>query len=80
MGIRPEDMTVASEGTHGEIYMVEPLGRDDLVNVRIGEDTDIHVLADPALGLKMDQPIALEFNTNKVQFFDPKTEQSLLWT
>jgi len=80
LGIRPEDITVVSEGTRGEIYMVEPLGRDDLINVSLGEDTIIHVLADPALNLKMNDPIALEFNTNKVQFFDPKTEQSLLWT
>ena len=80
MGIRPEDIIVGSEGTRGEIYMVEPLGRDDLINVRLGEDVIIHVLSDPALNLKMNDPIALEFNTNKVQFFDPKTEQSLLWT
>jgi len=80
MGIRPEDITVVSEGTRGEIYMVEPLGRDDLINVRLGEDVIIHVLSDPALNLKMNDPIALEINTNKMQFFDPKTEQSLLWT
>ena len=80
MGIRPEDITVVSEGTRGEIYMVEPLGRDDLINVRLGEDVIIHVLSDPALNLKMNDPIALEINTNKMQFFDPKSEQSLLWT
>jgi ABC-type sugar transport system ATPase subunit len=80
MGIRPEDLTVGSEGTRGEIYMVEPLGRDDLINVRLGEDTIIHVLADPAMRLKMNESIALEFDTKKMQFFDSKTEQSFLWT
>jgi len=80
MGIRPEDITVVSEGMRGEIYMVEPLGRDDLINVRLGEDVIIHVLSDPAMRLKMNDPIALEFNINKMQFFDPKTEQSFLWT
>ncbi|MFQ5596097.1 MAG: ABC transporter ATP-binding protein, partial [Anaerolineae bacterium] len=78
LGIRPEDVTIAQTGTLGEIYVVEPLGRDDLVDVRVG-GAEVHVLADPALGLRMGTEVALDFNTNKVQFFDPETEQSLLW-
>jgi ABC-type sugar transport system ATPase subunit len=86
MGIRPEDITIASTGANtgtdraasGEIYVVEPLGRDDLIDVRIGE-VSIRVLADPDLKLKMGENTTLEFNTNKAQFFDPATEQSLLW-
>ena len=86
MGIRPEDITIASTGlsagtdrdVSGEIYVVEPLGRDDLIDVRVGE-ISIRVLADPALKLKMGENITLEFNTSKAQFFDPATEKSLLW-
>ena len=79
LGIRPEDITITDEGIGGEIYVVEPLGRDDLITVHIG-DASVHVLADPTLGLKMGQIITLGFNTHKVQFFDPETEKSLLWT
>ena len=78
LGVRPEDVTIAQTGTLGEIYVVEPLGRDDLADVRVG-GAEVHVLADPALGLRMGREVALDFNTNKVQFFDPETEQSLLW-
>ncbi len=78
MGIRPEDITISDEGVGGEIYVVEPLGRDDLVTVQIGEAI-VHVLADPVLGLKMGQNVTLDFSTHKVQFFDPQTEKSLLW-
>ncbi len=79
MGIRPEDITISDDqGISGSIYGVEPLGRDDLIEVRIGE-ASVRVLADPELGLKMGENIALNFNTNKIQFFDPATEQSLLW-
>ncbi len=86
LGIRPEDITIvpaepaagSEEAITGEIYVVEPLGRDDLLDVRIG-DTSIHVLADPTLGLKMGETIHLSFNTHKVQFFDPVAEKSLLW-
>ncbi len=78
IGIRPEDVTIADRGVAGEIYVLEPLGRDDLVNVKIGE-SQIHVLADPTLGLKVGDNIALNFNTNKIHFFDPQTKKSLLW-
>jgi ABC-type sugar transport system ATPase subunit len=78
MGIRPEDVSLADSGTQGEIYVVEPLGRDDLVDVRIG-DIEIHVLANPLLGTKMGERTSLNFDTEEVQFFDPETEQSLLW-
>jgi inositol-phosphate transport system ATP-binding protein len=78
LGIRPEDVTIADEGLAGEIYVVEPLGRDDLIDVRVGE-ASIRVLADPALGLKIGDTVRLNFNGHKVQFFDPETEQSLLW-
>ena len=78
LGIRPEDVTVSKSGPTGEIFVIEPLGRDDLVEVRIGE-ADIHLLADPALKLRMGNSTSLEFNTGKVQFFDPASEQSLLW-
>ena len=78
LGIRPEDITIADTGVSGEIYVVEPLGRDDLLDVRIGE-AGVRVLADPTLGLRMGQAVNLDFNTHKVQFFDPQTEKSLLW-
>jgi inositol-phosphate transport system ATP-binding protein len=79
MGIRPEDVTIADEGIAGEIYIVEPLGRDDLIDVRIGE-SHVHVLADPTLRLRIGDAVRLQFNTRKVQFFDAQTENSLLWT
>ena len=78
MGIRPEDVSIVEKGIQGEVYVVEPLGRDDLIDVRVGQAA-VHVLADPALGLKMGDTLNLKFNTDKLQFFDPKTEQSLLW-
>ncbi|MEA3349748.1 MAG: ABC transporter ATP-binding protein [Chloroflexota bacterium] len=86
MGIRSEDITIASaeHGTEaddsiaGEVHIVEPLGRDDLIDVHIGEN-NVRVLADPALRLKRGTNSILGFNVNKVQFFDSQTEQSLLW-
>ncbi|MEZ4867818.1 MAG: ABC transporter ATP-binding protein [Caldilineaceae bacterium] len=82
MGIRPEDIhLITSEERHGvagEVRMVEPLGRDDLAEVRVG-DASVHLLADPQQRLTIGQPVRLRFDEEKMQFFDPKTEQSLLW-
>ncbi|HEY86183.1 MAG TPA: ABC transporter ATP-binding protein [Chloroflexi bacterium] len=78
LGIRPEDVTLADKGVSGEAYMVEPLGRDDLVEAQIG-DIRVHVLTDPKLGIKIGDALKLDFNAEKIQFFDPETEQSLLW-
>jgi ABC-type sugar transport system ATPase subunit len=78
LGIRAEDVSLSDEGIAGEVYVVEPLGRDDLLTIRIG-DVNIHVLSDPGLGLKIADTVHLRFNSRKVQFFDPTTEKSLLW-
>ncbi len=78
MGIRPENVSIAEGGIHGEVFTVEPLGRDDLVDARIG-DLAICALADPAHGTRMGEHASLKFDTEKVQFFDPETERSLLW-
>ena len=79
MGIRPEDITLASDGVPGEVYVVEPLGRDDLLDVARG-DIHFYVLADPAERTKLGDNVYLHLDTQKVQFFDPETEKSLLWT
>ncbi len=79
LGIRPEDIIVADEGTSGEAYMVEPLGRDDLIELKIG-DIHMHLLADPQLRIKIGDTITVKFHMDRIQFFDPKTELSLLWS
>ena len=78
VGIRAEDIAISDAGVAGEVYVVEPLGRDDLLTVKIG-DVNIYVLADPTLDVKIGDTVHLDFNAHKVQFFDPTTERSLLW-
>ncbi len=79
MGIRPEDVTVGDDGVPGEVYVVEPLGREDLVDVHIGE-ASVRVLTDPAVKVRIGDTVRLRFKMDKVQFFDAATEESLLWT
>jgi len=86
MGIRPEDIHVVDDSEpaaaglalSGETTVVEPLGREDLVGVRI-DDVDLHMLVDKTRGVRVGDSINFVFNTSRVQFFDPETELSLLW-
>ena len=91
LGIRPEDISILegtdsstelsngnNSGIPSEAFLVEPLGRDDLIEVIAG-DTHLYILADPKLGVRIGDTVNMQFNTEKVQFFDPETEKSLLW-
>jgi len=80
LGIRPEDIVPAADGQlAGEVDLVEPLGRDDMLIVRAGE-IQIHALAPASSGYETGAPVQLKLNTERLHFFDPETEQSLLWT
>jgi inositol-phosphate transport system ATP-binding protein len=79
MGVRPEDIIISPDGElSGEVYMVEPLGRENLIDVRIGEHSFI-VLADADTNPMPGEHVKLAFNAENVQFFEPQTEKSLLW-
>lgn len=79
MGIRPEDISINPQSNlKAEILLVEPLGRDDLLQCRIG-DNDISVLADPKMKHRSGDQIGIEMDNKTFQFFDPETEKSLLW-
>ncbi|MCC6798862.1 MAG: ABC transporter ATP-binding protein [Anaerolineae bacterium] len=80
LGIRPEDITVHADGdVQGRVFVVEPLGRDDLLDVALGGATRVHVLADPQRKVRAGDAVALRLNTEKVQLFDGESERSLLW-
>src|SRR5690606_26369974 len=78
MGISQEDSTVDPDGeVRGQVFVVGPLGRDDLIDVELDAHTRLHVLADPKLKLRAGDTIGLRLDTQKVQFFDAQTQQSL---
>ena len=79
MGIRPEDIQISDDGdVAGEIFVVEPLGREDLIDVRVGKHSFL-LLADTENQYRAGQQVKLKFDVTQVQFFDPDTELSLLW-
>ncbi len=86
MGVRPEDVNLVDDASPpaegvtvmGEVVVVEPLGREDLVGVSIN-GVEMRVLVDKTRGVSIGDTITLVLNTSRAQFFDPESEQSLLW-
>jgi inositol-phosphate transport system ATP-binding protein len=79
LGMRPEDITIAPDGdVTGTVFVVEPLGREDLLEVQVDKERFI-LLADTTANYKAGDTVRLKFDTDKAQFFDPKTQKSLLW-
>ena len=79
MGIRPEDIQISDGGAiAGEIFIVEPLGREDLIDVRVGPHSFL-LLASTETHHQAGEQVKLKFDREKLQFFDPQTEKSLLW-
>jgi len=87
MGVRPEDIYLVDDAEPAApgrtltaaIEVVEPLGREDLLGVTVN-DVEMRVLVDKTKGAALGDNVDLVFDMSSVQFFDPETEQSVLWT
>ncbi|PIE34314.1 sugar ABC transporter ATP-binding protein [candidate division KSB3 bacterium] len=79
MGIRPEDVSIDASGqVSAEIYMVEPLGREDLVTLNISERIQIQALVPTNIKVTIGKRVTLRLNLDKLHLFDPSTEYSVL--
>lgn len=73
LGIRPEHIRLISldEGElRAEVYVIEPLGRDVLVNLRIG-NVRLRALVSPPLPWKVGDLVGLRFDPAHLYLFDP---------
>jgi multiple sugar transport system ATP-binding protein len=72
-GMRPEHFSLAVPGRGGfrvRADVVEPLGSDTLVFVRIGE-SDVVARLPPTIGIGAGDLLELSANTERIHFFDP---------
>ena len=82
LGIRPEDIRIVigdgdDTAINGKVYVVEPLGRDLLVNVKVG-DTLFKILAPADLQLESGQDILMAPDERKIHIFDKKTGKAIV--
>ena len=74
-GIRSEDIKIKKESSGGyRIYSVLPAGSETIITVEKG-DTHITVKVSGFTDLAMDNIVDLEFDKNKISFYDRETEK-----
>ncbi len=79
-GLRPEHMSIDPTGeVLAEVYVIEPLGREDLIDCRLADGTIVGVLAPAGINVHPGEKVRLRFDVAHSQLFDPETEQTLLW-
>ena len=82
LGVRPEDVHVAgaADPAHysfdAAVEVVEPLGSEILLDVRIGRGT-IVARVEPNVRVKVHETVKLAVNADRLHFFDAKTEQKI---
>jgi multiple sugar transport system ATP-binding protein len=77
LGIRPEHLTIASEGIPAEVAVVEPTGSETLVMAQCGTQNVTCVLRE-RLPVKPGDTIHLNANTDALHLFDPQSGERLL--
>jgi multiple sugar transport system ATP-binding protein len=83
LGIRPEDLRPATAGDPADLTcdavvdVVEPLGSEILLDVRVGQHT-IVLRVDPTYRCREHEKIKVAFLPERMHFFDARTEESLL--
>ena len=81
-GVRPEDVHVATGADSADhtfdavVEVVEPLGSEILLDVRVGRGT-IVARVDPTVRVKIHETVRLAVNADRLHFFDAKTEQAI---
>ncbi len=84
IGVRPEDFRVSlqplPEGFIGEIYVLEPLGKDIIINVKLDRGNVIKVITSK-IGLEelgTGKRIWLKPVENRIHFFNKKTGEAII--
>ncbi len=79
LGVRPEDLAIGPPeqgNARGEVYVVEPMGREQIVDVRVGERS-LQVIAPATLTVRVGEPVGLTFDAAKLHLFDPAAGERL---
>ncbi len=81
MGFRPENAKIILEEKpntiQGKVYVVEPLGKDIIVNIKIG-DMIVKILTRPGAELTPGQNIWLQLDMKKIHFFEKQTGKAII--
>jgi ABC-type sugar transport system ATPase subunit len=75
MGIRPDDLAIAEGATDakGEVFIVEPIGGDTLVYMKLPDDVRLLVRTRSGYRAEPGTPCAVTANGQRLHLFAPDT-------
>jgi len=82
LGVRPEDLHVARDSDpagltfNSKIEVIEQLGSEILLDVRVGDGTMV-ASVDPTTRAKVQDTLRLAANPERLHFFDAKSEAAI---
>ncbi len=83
LGLRPEDLSISREvkkpetAIPAEIYVIEPLGTEVIVDAKVGENI-IKLREAPTFRGRMGEKVWIVFNKDRMHVFDKKTEATII--
>ena len=81
MGIRPEDLRIVPDPgagrLTGEVGVLEPLGPNTLLTVRVGERT-IRVAAEPDVAARHGDIVHLQPRADRIRWFDAHSQRAIV--
>lgn len=86
IGFRPENVEISIEPIdekrgltlYGEIYTIEPLGREIIATISLGNGSLIKIILPPKFSkLKVNEVIYINIPNEKIMFFEPETGLNL---
>jgi len=79
VGVRPEHVAIVAPGqgnANGELFVLEPMGREQIVDVRVGERR-IQVIAPPGFTGQIGDSVGLRVPPERLHLFDPASGERL---
>jgi len=72
IGIRPENIRIGEGPYWGKVFIVEPLGREEIAHISIGEDVIITAFV-KGFNVEAGDKIRFNFDIEDAHFFDHRT-------
>jgi len=81
LGVRPEDISMGKSRSRGEfieaeVYVIEPLGSEIIVDLKLGENL-LKAKTGPTTRVHVGEKVWMGFNRNRMHIFDKKTTKAI---